>query len=116
MCQGRRLGLWADPYYAIRSPLGLERDLGLLVDSFQLVEGRVLAAKIVGGRCYLNFGTDRHKDLTAVLQPETVALFQREGLDPEGYAGRLVRLRGWVESYDGPMIEVTHPEQIEVLE
>lgn len=110
------LGLWADPFYAIRSPAELERDLGDLVDSFQLVEGRVREAKIVGGRAYLNFGSDRHSDTTAVLQAEAVALFQDENLDPEGYAGRLVRLRGWVESYDGPMIEVTHPEQIEVLE
>lgn len=111
-----RLGLWADPFYAVRGPAALERDLRALVDSFQLVEGRVRAAQIVGGRAYLNFGDDRHSDLTAVLQPDAVRLFQAEGLDPEAYAGRLLRLRGWVESYDGPMIEITHPEQIEVLE
>lgn len=110
------LGIWADPFYAIRSPAELERDLPELLDSFQLVEGRVRAAKIVGGRAFLNFGGDRHSDFTAVLQPEAVDLFQAEGLDPEGYAGRLVRIRGWVERHDGPMIEVTHPEQIEVLE
>lgn len=109
-------GLWADPFYAIRAPVDLQRDLRELVDSFQLVEGRVLAAQVVGGRAYLNFGLDRHVDLTAVLQAEAVALFRAEGLEPADYAGHLVRLRGWVESYDGPMIEVTYPEQIEVLE
>ena len=71
---------------------------------------------MVGGRAYLNFGLDRHVDLTAVLQAETVALFRDAGLEPADFAGHLVRLRGWVESYDGPMIEVTYPEQIEVLE
>ncbi len=116
LARGEHLGLWADPFYAIRSPAELERDLRALVDSFQLVEGRVRAAQIVGGRAYLNFGADRQSDFTAVLQPETVKLFQAEGIDPEAYAGRLLRLRGWVESYDGPMIEITHPEQIEVLE
>ena len=29
--------------------------------------------------------------------------------------GALVRIRGWVDDRDGPRIEVTHPEQIEVL-
>ena len=37
------------------------------------------------------------------------------GIDPEEYEGRTVRTRGWVKSYNGPMIEATHPEQIEVL-
>ncbi len=29
---------------------------------------------------------------------------------------RLVRVRGWVKRFNGPLIEVTHPEQIEVIE
>jgi hypothetical protein len=29
--------------------------------------------------------------------------------------GALVRIRGWVDDRDGPRIEITHPEQIEVL-
>jgi hypothetical protein len=36
-------------------------------------------------------------------------------LDPLRLADALVRVRGWVDSHDGPRIEVTHPEQIEVL-
>ena len=40
----------------------------------------------------------------------------REGFDLAAYDGRRVRVRGWLKSLNGPMIEVTHPEQIEVLE
>jgi hypothetical protein len=29
--------------------------------------------------------------------------------------GREIRVRGWLEFYNGPMIEATHPEQIELL-
>jgi hypothetical protein len=29
--------------------------------------------------------------------------------------GALVRIRGWVDDRGGPRIEITHPEQIEVL-
>ena len=42
--------------------------------------------------------------------------FRRAGVDPTSLEGRRVRVRGWLQSLNGPMIEVTHPEQIEVLE
>ena len=42
-------------------------------------------------------------------------MFERAGLDPLRLEGALVRVRGWVDERDGPRIEVTHPEQIEVL-
>jgi endonuclease YncB( thermonuclease family) len=114
--RGQRIGIWALPDYAVLSAAELEREGESFVDSFQLVEGRIAEVAVVRGRAYLNFGEDWKSDLTAVLQPETVDLFLEESLDPADYAGRLVRLRGWVELYNGPMIEITHPEQIEVLE
>jgi len=110
-----RRGIWANAYYAVLTARELERDAEALVDSFQLVEGRIEEAALVRGRAYFNFGSDWKTDLTAVLQPETVDLFEAEGLDPAGFEGRQVRLRGWVELYNGPMIEITYPEQVEVL-
>lgn len=106
------LGIWADPFYAVRRP---DRLAGL-TDSFQLVEGRVLEVAIVNRRAYLNFGPDWRSDFTAVLQPDAVRLFLTEGLDPQTYIGRWIRVRGWIEEWNGPLIDVTHPEQIEVLE
>ena len=49
------------------------------------------------------------------IAPRDRLLFEREGIDLEALEGRVVRVRGWVESWNGPMIKVTHPEQIEVL-
>jgi endonuclease YncB( thermonuclease family) len=111
-----RRGIWANSYYDVLSARELELSADALVDSFQLVEGRVEEAAVVHDRAYLNFGNDWHADFTAVLQPETLDLFLSEGIDPAALSGRLVRIRGWVELYNGPMIEVTYPEQIEVLE
>lgn len=34
----------------------------------------------------------------------------------KSYKGHILRVRGWLKSFNGPMIEATHPEQIEVLE
>jgi len=107
-----RRGIWGEPYYAIRTPFETEEH----IDSFQLVEGRVRAVAIVRGRAYLNFGEDWRSDFTVSLAPEVLRRFAREGVDPNDYEDRPVRVRGWLKSFNGPMIEATHPEQIEVLQ
>jgi len=104
-------GLWAHPRYRVRT----NREAHHAVGSFQLVRGRVRDVAVVRGRAYLNFGRDWRKDFTVTLAPRARRRFESAGLDVESYEGRVVRVRGWIESYNGPMIEVTHPEQIEVL-
>ena len=107
-----RLGIWSQARYRVRA--ANEADAGLR--SFQLVEGRVKAAAVVRGRGYLNFGDDWREDFTVSIGPRDRRRFETEGIAIEDYEGRLVRARGWVDSFNGPMIEATHPEQIEVLE
>lgn len=107
-----RGGIWADPFYDMRTP----DDVAQYVDSFQLVEGRVLHVAVVRGRVYLNFGADWRTDFTVTVAPEHRAVFENEGWHPHALEGRVVRVRGWIKSFNGPMIEVTHPEQIEVFE
>ncbi|MGF1611878.1 MAG: thermonuclease family protein [Kiloniellales bacterium] len=105
-------GIWAEPFYAVRSPDDANDHIG----TFQLVEGRALDVALVRGRAYINFGADWRSDFTATLAPAVVRAFAAEGLDPEVYDGRRLRIRGWLKAFNGPMIEITHPEQIEVLE
>ena len=107
-----RLGIWSQPRYRVRAA----SDAGAGLRSFQLVEGRVRAAAMVRGRGYLNFGSDWREDFTVSIGPRDRRRFEEAGIAVEDYEGRLVRVRGWVESFNGPMIEATHPEQIEVLE
>ncbi|MCY4406326.1 MAG: thermonuclease family protein [Rhodospirillaceae bacterium] len=106
------LGIWSQPRYRVRT--ADQANDGL--NSFQLVEGRVKAAAVVRGRGYLNFGDDWREDFTVSIGPRDRRRFESDGIAIEDYEGRLVRVRGWVDSFNGPMIEATHPEQIEVLE
>ncbi|HQZ11632.1 MAG TPA: thermonuclease family protein [Devosia sp.] len=108
------LGIWADPYYMVRRA---DRPDALLPRSgqYELVEGRVLLAEKAGPRVFLNFGRHWKEDFTAVIEAPALRLFEEDGLDPVVLSGALVRVRGWVDDNDGPRIEVTHPEQIEVL-
>jgi endonuclease YncB( thermonuclease family) len=110
-----RNGIWnGDPYYAVREG---DQPARLLerVDSYEIVEGRVLNADRVGQRVYLNFGTYWREDFTVVIERAALRLFEASGFDPLSLEDGLVRVRGWVENRDGPRIEVTHPEQIEIM-
>lgn len=107
-----RVGLWADPANAVRTPTTVEDFIG----SFQLVEGRVLAAARKQGRVFLNFGADWRQDFTVTIAPQDAKAFRRRKFDPLRLEGSRIRVRGFVQSYRGPEIEVAIPEQIEVLD
>lgn len=109
-----RLGIWSDPYYAVRRG-DRPDDLVRRLSRYELVEGRVLLADEVQGRVYLNFGRYFAEDFTVVIERGALPQFEAEGIDPTKLGGALVRVRGWVELRDGPRMEVTHPEQVEVL-
>lgn len=108
-------GLWRSRVYAVRDagdPDELARDR----DGFQLVEGVVLAISKSGGEAWLDFGTDWRSDVTVHIGRAAMREVTRAGIDPLSFEGRRVRVRGWITLRNGPMIEITHPEQIERLE
>jgi len=105
-------GIWRNAFYRIRTPEDAGGDIG----TFQLVEGRVFDVAVVRGRAYLNFGPNWRTDFTISIAPNRLRQFNRDGVDVTTWKSRLVRVRGWLDSYNGPMIDVTHPEQIELIE
>ena len=105
-----RRGIWNHPYYAIVAP---ERT-GRVLNTFQLVEGTVMDTGQVKGRVYLNFGADWKTDFTVMVPAKTRKALARQGTDPLALKGKRIRVRGWLKSYNGPMIELTHAEQLEV--
>lgn len=106
------LGLWADPAYALRSSDAATADAG----TFQIVVGRVQSTTANDGSVYLNFGRDWRRDFTVVISPDDVKTFRRMGVDPLNYEGKLIRVRGIVQSQNGPSIAVGNPKQIELLQ
>ena len=106
-----RRGIWRLRYYRILGPEETRRYIG----SFRLVEGKVLDAAIVRGKGYLNFGPDWRTDFTISVARKHRRRFRRAGIDIEALTGRRVRVRGWLAWQNGPMIEATHPEQLEAV-
>lgn len=109
--RAERLGIWRHPFYRIRKAEDVRRDIG----SFQLVEGNVEAVAARRKYTYVNFGADWRTDFTVAVAARNRRTFEAAGVDLAALQGRTVRVRGWVRSRNGPMIEATHPEQIEIL-
>lgn len=105
-------GMWALPYYALRTPDNVRHDVG----TFQIVEGRIVDVARVKKRIYLNFGVDWRSDFTIKVDVRKEALFKAAGIDLLALKGQRVRVRGWIKDQNGPMIEVDHPERLEPLD
>lgn len=84
--------------------------------AFVLVEGLVLDVTAAQSFVYVNFGADWRTDFSVRALKADAKAFAKAGLDLAALEGRRVRIRGRVLAANGPMIEVFHPAQIEVLE
>ena len=107
----RSRGLWSDSFYAIRKP---DPDpLAQYVDSLQIVEGIITSTADVRGRIYLNFGADYKTDFTIAIAKKHARHFAE--VNPVSLTGARVRVRGWIELINGPMIWLDHPGRLEIL-
>ncbi len=112
IARDKNLGIWRLSYYQIRRVEEAGRHIG----SYQIIDGPAKKVSNVRGQVYINYGQDWRKDFTILIKPRTRKLFDRAGVDYRLFAGKRLRIRGWIKSWNGPMIEVTYPEQIQILE
>lgn len=108
----QKMGFWSDESFKTLSPD--EASLGK--GETRIVEGLVRSVATKQSRIYLNFGEKWQTDFTAVISPENRKEFTKRGSDPAGWGGKRVRVRGWIGDYNGPFIEIDHPERVELLD
>ena len=84
----------------------------LKTDQFMIVEGRVLNVHETYDNTYLNFGDDWKTDFTVRIQNKNP--FFKE-YDAQTLKNKHVRVRGFVENYNGPSMTIEHPILIEAL-
>lgn len=104
-------GHWRDGAFILHTP----EQLGSRTGTFEIVEGKVETATLYKGRAYINFGLDYRTDFTVTVAPEDMKAFRAARLDVKTLAGKRVRVRGWVERYNGPEMEIATPASIEPL-
>jgi micrococcal nuclease len=111
-----RSGLWSDDRFRIHDARDTKRLLRLTWQ-FAIVQGTVKEAARTKETIYVNFGDNWREDFTASLP---TAVIDRSGTDAAkliaGLAGRQIRVRGWIEKRNGPMIGISTVEEIEILD
>ncbi len=109
--RNRKKGLWALPAYKVLVPWETANAFG-----FQIVEGRVRRTGQTAEGPSLDFSDDPGRGFTAEISAAAVASFKTAGKAPDQLRGLLLRVRGPISSgYDGPVMRLDHPEQIEIL-
>ena len=108
-------GLWANAAYR---PVDASNTDALKRQrvSFALVEGVVVGVAERGGQTYLNFGRDWRWDFTASVSKAVAKRNPTAAQKLEAMTGQRVRVRGWVDQRNGPLIEIGDLAEIETLE
>jgi len=110
------LGLWADPYYAVLAAV----DTAAFPEksaSFVIVEGRVAAVTQTPQRLRIGFaGSGKGRAAFSVtLMQRNVRIFDAAGIDLHALIHRTLRVRGLLDLRFGPQIEISNPDEIEVI-
>jgi DNA/RNA endonuclease YhcR with UshA esterase domain len=88
--------------------------LGDRLGEFVTVEGTVVSVGGSHSNVYLNFGDDWSKDFTVIASRRDIKRWPDAGEDLARLEGERVRVRGYVERWNGPLIRIEHPAQVEV--
>jgi micrococcal nuclease len=114
----KELGFWKQALYRVKSPYEVEN----YMNSYQVVEGVIINFAARPGALYFDFGKDWKTDFTIKLSQKAWSdhwsklHWHWSNPDPEIWKGTIVRVHGWVEKNNGPMIDVgNHLEQIEII-
>jgi endonuclease YncB( thermonuclease family) len=125
--RAQKLGLWADPYYAVLAVddrAGFAERAGTLV----VAEGRLAAVETGPMRDTLIFSGQRDEPgdvsargsrsghtLSATIAPHVRKIIEARGVHVSSLIGRTLRLRGLLDMRFGPRIELGDPDDFDVL-
>lgn len=86
------------------------------IGRFALIRGKILSVGTTRNYVYLNFGPDYRTDFTLRIRAQELDhVLSRSAVEADHLPGRVVEARGFALSAGGPLIELSHPEQIEVI-
>lgn len=106
-----KAGLWDIDGYHVLLPEQAQEHIG----SYQIIEGTVRSVSMHKNRLYLNFGQNWKEDFTVSMSAFDLKKFIQHKIDPQKWNGKNLRVRGWIKSYNGPYMQIDHPERFEAL-
>lgn len=101
-------GLWVHPYYRIITP----DEASEFINRFKLIKGKVVSVHEYRGNIYINFYEHWKGNFAVFISHKYTGAFSQ--LNFNSLTGRTVCVRGWINYHNAPMVDLTHPEQIEI--
>ena len=86
-----------------------------LEGNFAIIEGVVLKTHSSKNNIFLNFGVEWKSDFTAVVSADSKEPLQKHFESVSNLMGKRLKLRGFIDIYNGPSMRIDHPLQIEIL-
>jgi len=109
----RRMGMWHDGVYSILDSTKITIDYDQYLNHFVIVEGVVDNIYLSKKNTYLNFGKDWKTDFSVQFDNKTLKKFT--AFTPDKLKGKHVRVRGWLENYNGPFMKIFNPANVEII-
>ena len=81
-------------------------------ETLKLTDGRTV--RLIGAKAPMP-PLGWRSDFTVSVERKDAGAFAAAGIDLKALAGKRLRVRGFLAWRNGPMIEASHPEQIELL-
>ena len=106
------LGLWTSPGREGRDGAAFRDSMG----RFVVAQGRILSVGERPARTYLDFAKRGEDGLTVTVSKRTWRQLQERGLSASALKGRLVRVRGVVEAWRGPTLDIASADMIEIVD
>jgi len=106
--QTEKRGIWANPYFRIITP----EETPQFVNRFKIVEGKILSVHDYHGHIYVNFSEHWKGNFALFISRKYADAFAP--LNLPALVGKTIRVRGWIDYHAAPVINLTHPAQIEV--
>lgn len=110
-------GIWQEKKLSVLDASVIEANSSRYRNSFKFIEGvpkQIVESK---NKIFINFGDDWKKDFTITVDKAYKNSIKNHfGGDLAQLQGKKVTVRGWVEYYNGPMIRLVTPSQIQIVD
>lgn len=108
-------GVWMSHLYAVRPAFKALFLMGQR-STFQIVRGRVVSVTRTKNAAYIDFGADWHTDFTISISKRVLTAHPDFSAQLESMKDKVVEVRGWIERRNGPLIALTSPAILKILD
>jgi hypothetical protein len=112
--RNKKAGIWRDGSYTVSNSGDITIAYKESLNHFVIIEGVVDNIYLTKKNTYLNFGKDWKTDFSAQFDNKILTTLPE--FTPDKLKGRRVRVRGWLEEYNGPFMKIFNLANVEIID